>query len=442
MKLSQPRLLLVRAGAVALAVSLVSGPAAAAPGPAAAAGPAGAPVPAAAPVPAGAPGPAAKPGPAVDTGAAEDAVEAAARTYRTVYPQMSEGAARTAASQQELRKQLHRMLAQDADTYGGAWFDPPSGVSHLALTTAAAEARAEQAGRALGIAVRTHRVARSFVELEKQAAALRTGTDPFSRAAHGQVGIDVTTNSVTVALAPDQLSRFAGAAPAGVRLVPLGTETSEADVCTARNNCNDSLRAGLVVIGSGGCSLGFTARGTTGVRWALTAGHCAGSTTTTWSTAGTSIGPLNPINAIDSGAVDAAAIQVTNAGYAADTVGRIYISGGSWVGVKGSAPTLSFIWAGDTVCLSARYQAPATSGNPCAVVTNTSDPSNRGLVRVEGYDACNGDSGGGWYWLPASGNRYAFGLHSRSSSGCNDPAAVSWFSALPMFWTALSYELG
>jgi streptogrisin C len=417
-KLIQSRLLLVCAGAATLAVSLVSGPAAAAPQQAA------------------------KPAPAADTGAGGDAVEAAVQAYRKVYPQMSEAAARTAASQQELRKELHSRLVQDADTYGGGWFDAPSGVSHLALTTVAAEARAAQAGRELGIAVQTHRVARSFVELEKQAAALRTGKDAFSQAARGQVGIDVATNSVTVALASDQLNRVAKAVPAGVRVVPPGTVTSEADVCTARDNCNDSLRSGLVVTGSAGCSLGFTARGTTGVRWALTAGHCAGSTTSTWSTGGTSIGPLNPVNAIDSGAVDAGAIQVTNAGYAADTVGRIYISGTSWVGVKGSAPTLSFIWVGETVCLSARYQAPGTVGNPCAVVANTSDPTNRGLVRVEGYDACGGDSGGGWYWLPASGNRYAYGLHSRSSSGCNDPAAVSWFSALPMFWTALTYELG
>jgi streptogrisin C len=378
---------------------------------------------------------------ATDTG--RDPTASAIRAYQTVYPKMSDDAAKLAATQQETRKELHNQLDKNSDVYGGGWFDPPSGITHVALTNEAAAARAEQFGKELGLTVQTHVVSRSFTELARLADTLRAGTDELGKLANGQVGIDVTSNVVTVALSEQDMNSLPpGAVPDWVKLVPASTDPTEEDVCTARNNCNDSLRAGLVISRPGaGCSLGFsTHSGAT--RWALTAGHCGSGATSTWSTAGTVIGSLSTANSIDSGSVDASAIQVTNAGYAADGVGRIYISGGSWVGVKGWAHTLSFIWVGETVCLSARYAAPTTFGNPCAVVTNTSDPTNRGLVRVEGYDSCPGDSGGGWYWLPSSGNRYAYGLHSRSTLGCNTNPAVSWFSATSQYWTGLTYDLG
>jgi streptogrisin C len=72
------------------------------------------------------------------------------------------------------------------------------------------------------------------------------------------------------------------------------------------------------------------------------------------------------------------------------------------------------------------------------VIGTNSDPNKRGLVRVNGFDACGGDSGGGWYWLTSSGNRIAYGLHSRSSTGCHgsEGGSKSWFTALPVakFW--------
>jgi streptogrisin C len=380
--------------------------------------------------------------PAIDTN--QDATASAVRAYQKVYPQMSANAARLAATQQETRKELHKRLAKEPGTYGGGYFDPPSGVTHVTLTTPAAAAAAAQYGEQLGLTVQTHVVKYSFDELWTLAESLRAGTGELGKVAKGQVGVEVASNSVTVALSTkDQASLPPGAVPAWAKIVPASTVRTEEDVCTARDNCNTSLRAGVVITRAGvGCSLGFMARST--ARWALTAGHCGDpAATTTWSTAGTQIGTLSTVNAINSGPVDAGAIQVTDPGYAADTVGRIYLGANAWVGVKGWADTLSFIWVGDTVCVSARYQAPATFGNPCGVVTNTSDPTNRGLARYEGYDPCSGDSGGGVYWLPSSGNRYAYGLHSRSLVGCNVTASpVAWFSALPQFWTGLVYELG
>ncbi|WBB81695.1 hypothetical protein O7606_10190 [Micromonospora sp. WMMD882] len=378
---------------------------------------------------------------AADSG--QDEIQAAILAYRTVYPTISDGAARLAASQQDARKQLHEQLAKEPQTYGGGHFDPLSGVTHVALTDQASADRAATVGRSLGLTVQARVVERSYDELERLADTVRAGADQLAVLAKGRVGVEVESNKVTVALtAQEEASLPKGAVPSWATIVPASVDEVEEDVCTSRANCNDNLRSGLVIRRSGGgCSLGFTARSSTGTRWALTSGHCGGGSVTNWSTAGTPIGPMHPVNALNSGAVDAGAIQVTNAGYAADTLGRIAISASTWVPVKGRAHTMSFIWVGDVVCVSARYAAPATFGNPCGVITKTSDASQRGLVRYEGYDPCPGDSGGGVYWLPSSGKRYAFGLHSRSVSGCNVRPGKAWFSALPRFWPGLAYDL-
>ncbi|MEU2611426.1 S1 family peptidase [Micromonospora sp. NPDC007271] len=387
----------------------------------------------------------AAPANAAETVAADEGregTEAAILAYKTVYPKISDNAAMVAATQQETRKQLHERLAESPQTYGGGYFDPMPGITYVALTTRDAADRAVEAGKSLGLAVEARVVKYNYDELERLADSVREGTDELGKLARGRVGVEVSSNSVTVALTGEEAASLPkDAVPDWVTIVPAATEEIEDDVCTTRANCNDSLRGGLVISRpGGGCSLGFTAR-SSGIRWALTAGHCGSGAVSNWSTAGTPIGPLSPVNSIDSGPVDASAIQVTNARYAEDKLGRIAISGSAWVPVRGWARTMSFIWVGDVVCVSARYAAPATSGNPCGVVTNTSDAAVRGLVRYEGYDPCPGDSGGGVYWLPSSGQRFAFGLHSRSTAGCNKTPRKAWFSALPRFWPGLTYDL-
>jgi streptogrisin C len=412
------RLLAVAASA-ALTASLLAGPASAQP----AIGPAAA--------------------PAVDQGDAGDARQAIAGAYRAAYPDLTPAAARAAAAAQGQGESLKLALVEHPDTFGGAWFDPYAATYHIAVTTPAARSEVVDLGASLDLTVETHLVEYSLAELEELADELRTGSDALSRAADGQVGIDVTTNEVVVALPSSQLPRFGSAeVPAGVTLVEDEELAVELDVCTSRANCNDSLRSGLVLRRSGveWCSAGFTAR-SSGTRWVLTSGHCAGLNES-WSTGTspnqTTIGPMT--DAIDSGVVDAGAIRVDNASYAADTLGRIYISGTSWSPVVGAAPSMGFILQGETVCISARITAPATVGNPCGVIASTSDPQKRGMMRVSGYDACPGDSGGGWYWLSSSGNRWAYGLHSRSETGCNAAPNNSWFSPIPSFWTGLVYD--
>ena len=161
------------------------------------------------------------------------------------------------------------------------------------------------------------------------------------------------------------------------------------------------------------------------------AGHCS-SGATLWGTGNQSIGTLS--SSRNTGAVDAAIIPVTNPWFKFDSGGEIYneFFPNRSVAVNSVAPTLSFIWSGDLVCLAANFTSP-NGPNFCGVVGTNSDSSVRGMVRVDGFDACGGDSGGGWYWLTSTGRRYAYGIHSRSNTGCHgsEGGSQSWFSALP-----------
>ncbi|WJK39760.1 hypothetical protein O7608_25440 [Solwaraspora sp. WMMA2056] len=378
-----------------------------------------------------------------DTG--EATTEAMIQAYLTSYPGMTADTAAAAVAAQARGDLLKADLVARSATVGGAWFDPHAATYRVAVTNPTAAAGITAVGRRHGIPVRTHQVTRTYAELERQAEALRTGRDPLGAAAAGRVGIDVTDNSVVVAVARQRQAALAGRAPAGVRVVAADSHVVDLDACVSRADCTDSLRSGLVIRRPGAtCSAGFTARGSTGIRWLLTSGHCAGldAAWSTGTTTPTVVGTMT--DAIDSGRVDAGAIQVTDAGYHGDTVGRIYLHGvpGRSVPVDGAAATMGFILQGETVCLAARVTQPASPGNPCGTITSVSDPQRRGMVRVDGYDACPGDSGGGWYWLGSSGTRWAYGLHSRSTSGCNSAPHTSWFSPLPSFWSGLTYERG
>jgi streptogrisin C len=365
-------------------------------------------------------------------------LEAAAAAYRTTYPQLSLDQARAAAQGQEQRKAVvAELVERHADSFGGAWFDAPSGVLHVAATTPSTVRRAVELARTNKVRLETHAVQRSFIELEQQANALRAGEGELGRAAQGRVGIDVTTNQVTVALSPELLTMRA---PAGVTLIADPGIKTEPDVgCTSRDACDFTIRAGAMIwrgsVGSNVCSAGFTARNASNQRILYTAGHCSNGAGVTWGTGGEVIGPMGA--AQDAGAVDGAAINITNSWFTGDIGGEIYFQGGSFsLPVKGVAPTLSFIVAGETVCLSANFTQP-TGSNFCGTVGTNSDAAVRGMVRVDGFDACPGDSGGGWYWLPSSNNRYAYGMHSRSATGCHG-AGNSWFSAVPTIKSAIA----
>ncbi|MFI6763643.1 S1 family peptidase [Micromonospora sp. NPDC050417] len=372
----------------------------------------------------------AKSAPAADTGA----VAAAVRAYQSSYPQMSTAAARAAFAQQLDRKKVYERVAADTATYGGAWFDPPTGLMHLSATTSAAASAAAKAAKDLGVRAETHVVSRSWAQLEQQAAALRAGTDGLARAAKGQVGIDVKTNSVVVAVPTGTLSTARTAAPAGVSVIADPNIQTEADAgCTSRLDCDWTVRAGAVLKynGSGTCSVGFTARNASAQRFVYTAGHC-NSGGGTWSTGAQNIGPMT--NSLQSGAIDAGIIRVDNSWFQYDSGGEIYAENANHsVALNYVAPTTGYLLVGETVCLSANF-TEINGPNYCGTIGSTSDAAVLGMVRVDGFDACGGDSGGGWYWLSSATYRVAYGIHSRSDAGCHGSSGGtrSWFGSIPL----------
>ncbi|MGH2943874.1 MAG: hypothetical protein ACRDLN_13980 [Solirubrobacteraceae bacterium] len=258
------------------------------------------------------------------------------------------------------------------------------------------------------------------------------------RPAAGQVGIDVKANEVVAAVPRSRRAVLEDSAAArDVRLVADPGVGVESDAgCASRLACDETIRAGAVMwYGEPPlpwCSVGFTARDAAGQRFVYTAGHCNTGLGVGWGTGASAIGPMSA--SLDAGAIDAATIQVTNPSFAGAAGGEIYIEDGDarTVPVTGVATTLGDIVAGETVCLAANFAAP-DGGNDCGVVATNSDATVRGMVRVDGVDTCGGDSGGGWYWLTSTGDRVAYGIHSRSDDGCHGDrgGSRSWFSAIP-----------
>jgi streptogrisin C len=387
--------------------------------------------------------------PAADRG---PALSAATRAYLAAYPQLSGVQAGSAAAGQDARKSLYgELTAGGGAAFGGAWYDPPTGVLHVAATTPAARNLAAKLGARLGLLVRTHAVAVNFAALQREAQALRAGSGVIGRAADGQVGIDVPGNRVVAAVSPAEVMSLAAAAraaaPAPVALVADPRRRTELDAgCTGRLACDWTVRAGSAlwsgVPGANVCSVGFTARDPSNQRYVYTAGHCSSGSGVVWGTGGIAIGPLWSMR--QAGLVDASIIKVTNPWFQYDVGGEIYneASANRSVPLVAVAPALGFIWAGDVVCLAANFTAP-NGPNYCGVVGTPSDAAVAGMVRVDGLDGCPGDSGGGWYWLTSTGSRYGYGLHSRSDLGCHGSGggSHSWFSPLPAVKAAFTPTL-
>jgi streptogrisin C len=365
-------------------------------------------------------------------------IEAGTDAYLAAYPQLSHAQARAAAARSDARRAVYDAAAQDAAGFGGAWFDPATNVVHIAATSDAAAAGAAALGRRNGLQITTHRVDRSAAQLEAQAAELRAGKGEIGQAAQGHVGVDVKSNQVVAAVPSSRRAALGGSAAASdVKLVDDHSAAVQADAgCTSRAACDWTIRAGSIMWRSNTsipwCSVGFTARNAFNQRFVYTAGHCTTGNGITWGTGAQNIGPMN--SSLDSGAIDASVISVTNGWFTGDTGGEIYVNAGTggWSPVKGVAPSVGYMVAGETVCLSANFTQPAVNGNSCGILGTNSDAAVRGMARVDGLDACGGDSGGGWYWLSSSGNRYAYGIHSRSDTGCHGYAggSHSWYTAI------------
>jgi streptogrisin C len=365
----------------------------------------------------------------------DNPVEAATAAYRAAYPQLPLARARAAAAQSAARRAVYDAASRTA-TFGGAWFDPLTGAVHLAATTAAATRQEAALGRRHGVTVKTQRVARSAAQLEARAAELRAGSGEIGRAAGGDVGVDVETNRVVAAVPAARRAALDGPAAAdGVKLIadPHLPVVPDAG-CSSRAACDDTIRAGAIIWRGDPsvpwCSVAFTARDASNRRYVYTAGHCTTGNGVMWGTGAQEIGPMTA--SLDAGTVDASIIEVTNPWFADQPGGEIYTDGDSFsLPVQGVAPAASTMVAGEVVCLAANFSSP-NGENPCGVLGTNSDAAVRGMARVDGVDACGGDSGGGWYGLSSSGARLAYGIHSRSDAGCHGDAGGnrSWFTSL------------
>jgi streptogrisin C len=368
------------------------------------------------------------------------APDAAVSAYQAAFPKISLDAAKLAAAGQDDRKELYGLLAgkEGGKSFGGAWFDPVTNVLHVAVTSGEAGDGSVKLGEELGLKVDPVVVEHSYADLEARAQEIRSRKDELGRLAGAYLGIDVKRNSLVMALSAAQAEANADALKeAGIIAVRRPTLKLQADAgCTSRAACDWTIRGGSMLWtstpGNNVCSVGFTARTVANTRYTMTAGHCSGGNGIQWGTGGQNIGPMSSSRNL--GPVDASIIRVDNPWFKYDSGGEMYnqFTAGKSVAVNSVAPTLSYIWSGDVVCLAANYTSPSGSSF-CGVVNTNSDPSVRGMVRVDGLDACPGDSGGSWYWLTNSGRRIAYGLHSRSDTGCHGDqgGSHSWFSALP-----------
>ena len=300
--------------------------------------------------------------------AAEDArgkqLEAGIEAYQRAFPKISLEAAQLASKQQDERKELYGVLAKGGEqTFGGASFDPVSGVLKVFATNREVAAVAGETGKQLGLNVETKLVERSFSDLERQAAEVRGRTDRLGQIARAYSGIETEDNRFVVAVTPSQRLEVEGIAKeAGVELVANRRPKVEEDAgCTSRSACDWTIRAGSMIwnpsAGNNNCSVGFTARNSANTRYTYTAGHCS-SGATLWGTGGQSIGTLS--SSRNSGPVDAAIIPVTNPWFKFDSGGEIYneFFPNRSVAVNAVAPTLSYIWSGDLVSLAANFTSP------------------------------------------------------------------------------------
>lgn len=304
---------------------------------------------------------------------------AAVAAYLRDYPGLTPSQARSAYVGQAQRiRMLEKIQAQQVDGFGGSWYDPRTNTQHINSVGEAFAQTARTLGGDLGLTIVTHPVKYTVKELKAQAAQT-------------QAKVDVVNNRLV-------------AAPA--------QERSGLDACTDRFNCGKPLRGGLVLwntfFGRANplCSSGFTARATDGSKWVFTAGHCANPSGEgiTWAHGDQGIGPIKYF--VNAGNVDVARIHVRNSYWS--TGGYIFNDAApdSPLAVNGAIEYRDTIQPGDSVCLAAWHSTPSEA---CGTIVDSYSVD--GMPSVT-FDACQGDSGGGWYYAgPSGGERIAYCIH-------------------------------
>ncbi|GLI01745.1 protease [Phytohabitans aurantiacus] len=344
--------------------------------------------------------------------------DAVVNGYLRTYPTLTrEQALRSALGQEHRIRLLERLQSQDPTGFGGSWYDPLTDTQHINTVGAAAATRAGKLGADAGLTIAAHQVTYSLTQLQVIAADINAGKHPvFGRAAIDTAAPDAVANKVTVTLPAADLARFENTRStlSSVIVLKEGDARSSTPECASRLACTTPLRSGIVLWHgpnrTGICSLGFTARAGDGSRWAVTAGHC-GTESGEFAQWGHSAEPIGLIQAgRDSGNIDIARIQVSNPVW--QTGGYLY---DFWrpnvpAPLHYSITARGTIQAGDVVCLSAWHSGVENCGGIRTAF------GARGMPEVY-FDACPGDSGGGWFYITSYGENWAYGIHRGQPSG-------------------------
>lgn len=356
------------------------------------------------------------------------------------------------------KRLLEKFGTEHAATFGGSFYDYRAGVWHLFATDAAAADTMAARARAIGVTPQTRVVRYSVARLHARAERIRAGQDPMSKVSR-QAGVDVFTNSVTVAAAK------ATSQDAMVRYVaPQSEDAGPDDACTDRRNCGAPLRTGIILwrrLSTGEekplCSLGYAAKATDGSMWALTAGHCVEAINETWGHGGQYLGavrqcgkpydpPASSAPCLQTGEVDVARVRISNPYWFTYGFGYIFYNPSTYVNVNYSILSRYTIEVGDGVCISGwhnnytgfpsgdPYDRDEVSVDTCGLISSQSDPTRYGMPTVGGASACGGDSGGAWLFYPGNSQRWAYGVHRNGDKDLGDicgNGTKSWFSAVP-----------
>ncbi len=200
------------------------------------------------------------------------------------------------------------------------------------------------------------------------------------------------------------------------------------------------LRSGVTVSLPGGriSSAGFTATAADGSRWLITTFHENGGKNA--SIVGQTvkhgeqyIGKVRESHKIEPTGVDWTRVRISNpywlggskgwlsgptrtfAGIARDGGPEMVLLNNSPVGVYYYTAGSVGVARGDVVCLHARR---TRSGDMCGTVGGYPGGVLGPRVRVDNYDACRGDSGGGWVYKNPQGYRVAVGIHKGGKELC------------------------
>lgn len=280
--------------------------------------------------------------------------------------------------------------AAAGDAFAGAFFEKSSGVLVVLVTNTAVF----DAVAATGAQPRL--VSASYADLAQDLHVLdaRTGTQP-PEVTGWRIDEEANTVVVDVVGGPTQ----------GVKTFVAGLDHVRVDYGQPPVSTTADLMGGMAILNSSArCSLGFSARNSSGVVYILTAGHCTNLggtwTSSSGSTIGTVAGTSFPTN-------DYGRIQRTNTAWIPTSKIMTYPNTTSVLGHTVAA-------VGTTVCRSG-----STTGYRCGSVTaiNQTVCYSQGCVyQLTRTNACAepGDSGGPF----VSSSRQAQGLVSGGNGNC------------------------